>query len=183
MKELISKNSNGKIVLIFVILTSIVYLIMPIVTMPIVNQFTNGMKILDLLPGGYNFEYVTTLFSTLGEEGRHIYLYCQIPVDMVFPLLFAITNSLLISFFLKKLDLFRTPFIYLCFLPFVSGVADYSENVGIIIMLNHFPNITEFAVKTTSFFSVIKYSAITISFFVIIVLGVLLAIKSKVQKR
>lgn len=183
MKEFISKNSNGKKVLIFALITSIVYLIMPIVTMPIVNRFTNGMKILDLLPGGFNFEYVITLFNTLGEEGRHSYLFYQIPVDMVFPLLLAITNCLLISFFLKKLDLFRAPVIYLCFLPLISGVADYSENIGIIIMLNQFPDITTFAVKITSLFSVIKYSAITISFLGIIVLGILLGIKGKTQKR
>ena len=183
MKELISKNSNGKTVVIFVVITSIVYLIMPIITMPLVNQFTNGMKILDLLPGGYNFEYVITLFNTLGEEGRHSYLFYQIPVDMVFPLLFAITNSLLIVFFLKKLKQLKTPFIYLCFVPLISGVADYSENTGIIIMLNQFPDITMFAVKITSLFSVIKNFAITISFLVIIVLGILLAIKSKAQKR
>ncbi len=183
MKELISRNSKGKTVIIFVIITAIIYLIMPIVTMPIVNRFTNGMKILDLLPGGYNFEYVITLFNNLGEEGRHSYLFYQIPVDMVFPLLFAITNSLLIAFFLKKLKRLKTPFIYLCFLPLISGVADYSENIGIIIMLNQFPDITMFAVKITSLFSVIKYSTITISFLVIIVLVILLGIKGKIQKR
>ena len=177
MKELISKNSNGKNIIVLVIITAIVYLIMPIVTMSIVNQFTDGMKILDLLPGGFNFEYVITLFNTLGEEGRHGYLFYQIPVDMVFPTLLAITNCLLISFFLKKLDLFRTPVIYLCFLPFISGIADYSENTGIIIMLNQYPDITTFSVKITSFFSIIKYSFITISFVVVIVLGLLLLIK------
>jgi len=179
MKKLISKNSNGKTVTISVIITAIIYLIMPTVTMPFVNEFTNGMKILDLLPGGYNFEYVVALFNTLGEEGRYSYLCYQIPVDMVFPILLAISNSLLIAFFLKKTDIFRTPFIYLCFLPFISGIADYSENIGIIIILNQFPNITEITVKIASFFSVVKYSFITISFVLIIVLGILSGIGRK----
>jgi hypothetical protein len=178
MKEFISKNSNGKTVLIFAIITGIVYLIMPFVTMPKVIQFTNGMNILDLMPGGYDFEYANTLFRTLGEEGRHNYLFYQIPVDMVFPLLFAITNCLLIALFLKKLKRFKTPFIYLCFLPFIGGAADYGENIGIILMLNQFPDITGLAVKITSFFSIVKYSAIAISFFVIIALGIM---KAKVQ--
>ena len=182
MKELISKNSNVKTIIVFATVTGIIYLIMPIVTMPKVAQFANEMKILDLQPGGYNFEYVTTLFNTLGEEGRYIYLYFQIPVDMVFPLLFAITNCLLIAFFLKKLKLFKTPFIYLCFLPFIGGIADYSENIGIIIMLNQFPDITKFAVKTTSFFSVVKYSFVTISFMVAIILLTAVGVKYKQKK-
>ncbi|NOR73791.1 MAG: hypothetical protein GQ525_01395 [Draconibacterium sp.] len=179
MKELISKNSSGKIVLIFVIITAIVYLIMPIVTMPKVMQFANEMKILDLLPGGYNLEYVNTLFKILGEEGRYNYLYFQIPVDTIFPVLLTITNCLLIALLLKKLELFRNPFIYLCFFPLISGIADYAENIGIIRMLIKYPDITIFAVKVNSLFGIIKYTSITISFVAIIFLGVFWGIKRK----
>lgn len=183
MKELILRNSKGKRVLILVIITSIVYLIMPIVTMPKVAQFANGMKILDLLPGGYNFEYVNTLFNTLGEEGRHNYLFFQIPVDMVFPLLFAVTNCLLIAFFLKKLKQFKSPLIYLCLLPLVSGIADYSENIGIITMLNQYPDISTLTVNITSLFSTIKYTSITISFVVLIIIMAVVGVKYIKRKK
>ena len=155
---------------------------MPFVTMPKVIQFTNGMKILDLMPGGYNLEYVSMLFRTLGEEGRHNYLFYQIPVGMVFPLLFAITNCLLIALFLKKLKQFKTPFIYLCFLPFIGGVADYGENIEIILMLNQFPDITGLAVKITSFFSIVKYSFIIVSFVVILILLIAVGMKYNRKK-
>ena len=183
MKEFISKNSKGKTVLIFVIITSIIYLIMPIVTMPIVAQFANGKEILDLLPGGYSFEYVNTLFATLGEEGRHAYLFYQIPVDMIFPVLFAITNCLLIAFFLKKLGHFKSPFIYLCFLPIISGIADYSENIGAIILLNQYPDISVLAVKINSFFSIVKYASISVSFVVLIILMGFIGVKFVITKQ
>ncbi|MCK5730824.1 MAG: hypothetical protein KAH68_07105 [Draconibacterium sp.] len=179
MKELISKNSSGKNVLIFAIATGIVYLIMPIVTMPKVMQFAGEMKILDLLPCGYNLEYVNALFKMLGEEGRHHYLYFQIPVDMIFPLLLTITNCLLIALLLKKQKLFRNPFIYLCFFPLISGIADYAENIGIIRMLIQYPDLIKFDVKINSLFSIVKYTSITISFMAIIVLGVLWGVKKK----
>jgi len=177
MKELILKNSSGKTVLLLIVITGISFLIMPVVTMPKVIQFTNGMKILDLMPGGYDFEYVNTLLRTLGEEGRHNYLFYQIPVDMVYPLLFTITSCLLIAFLLNKLQQFRNPFIYLCIFPVISGIADYSENIGVAFMLNQYPDISTTIVKITSMFSVIKYTSITITFLGIIVLGIILGVK------
>ncbi len=164
MKELILRNSSGKRVLFLIVVTGISFMIMPIITMPKVIQFTSGMKILDLMPGGYDFEYVNTLFRTLGEEGRYNYLYIQIPADMVYPLLFTISSCLLIAFLLNKLQQFRNPFIYICIFPVISGIADYSENTGVIFMLNQYPDISTSIVKVTSMFSVIKYASITISF-------------------
>jgi len=66
------------------------------------------MKLLDMLPTGYNQDYVSELFRTLGENGREIYLTNQIPVDMIYPLLFGLTYSLKIkqtqiSFYLSML--------------------------------------------------------------------------------
>ena len=46
--------------------------------------FSGGMKLLDMMPLGYDMDYINTLFETLGEKGRDIYLYNQIPVDMIY---------------------------------------------------------------------------------------------------
>ena len=67
--------------------------------------FSNGMKLLDMMPTGYNSEYVYALFETLGVEGRFTYLYNQIPIDMIYPFLFGISYCLLIAYFLRKLNL------------------------------------------------------------------------------
>lgn len=101
LKKIINNNLAGTKVLVLFALTNIVYAFMLIITIPKTMRFSNGMKLLDMMPTGYDFEYINTLFDTLGEKGREVYLYNQIPVDMIYPFLFGISYCLPI--FSKKL--------------------------------------------------------------------------------
>ena len=175
--QTLEKNISGKKVLSLFILTNVVYLFMLLVTIPKTMGFSNGMKLLDMLPTGYNQEYVNELFRALGENGREIYLTNQIPVDMVYPLLFGLTYSLLLAYFLKKLNKLKSPFTYLCLLPIIAGIADYLENIGIIIMLNSYPDLTETIVNATNTSSVIKSTSTSIFFIALIVILIILGIK------
>jgi hypothetical protein len=68
--KFLEKNTSGKKILSLFILTNVVYLFMLFVTIPKTMGFSNGMKLLDMLPTGYNRDYVNELFRTLGENGR-----------------------------------------------------------------------------------------------------------------
>jgi len=175
--KILEKNISGKKVLSLFILTNVIYLFMLMVTIPKTMGFSNGMKLLDMLPTGYNQDYVNELFRTLGENGRDIYLTNQIPVDMIYPLLFGLTYSLLLAYFLKKLNKLKHPFTYLCLLPIIAGIADYLENFGIITMLNSYPDLTETTVNATNTFSVIKSISTSMFFIALIVVLIILGIK------
>lgn len=71
LRNLILKNLNGKKVLFLFVLTNIVYVTMLTVTIPEVMNFSGGMKILDMMPAGYDVKYINALFETLGEQGRN----------------------------------------------------------------------------------------------------------------
>lgn len=177
MKNIIEKHISGKKVLGLFILTNLVYAFMLIVTIPRTMVFSNGMKLLDMMPTGYNFNYVNKLFSALGANGRETYLTSQIPVDMIYPLLFGISYCALMAYFLKKINKLNTPFIYLCILPIIAGIADYFENIGIIAMLKSYPDFTETIVNATSIFSVIKSISTSMFFVALIVILILVGIK------
>src|SRR5690554_3746095 len=100
------------------------------VTIPKTMSHANGLNLLDMMPAGYNLNYVDELFDSLGEIGRETYLTNQIPVDMIYPLLFGLSYCLLLAYLLKKLKKLNAPFIYLCLLPIIAGIADYMENFG-----------------------------------------------------
>ena len=172
LTQFIEKHLSGKKVLALFVMTNIVYVFMLSVTIPRTMNFASGMDLLDMKPTGYDLNYVSELFSALGEEGRQIYLTNQIPADMFYPFLFGISYSLLLAYFLKKINRLKVPFTYLCLLPVLAGIADYFENFGIIILLNSYPDLTEIAVKTTSTFSLIK-STSTMAFFIVLILTLL----------
>lgn len=183
IKEIISKNLAGKKVLLLFVITNIIYAIMLVVTIPETMTFSNGMKLLDMMPTGYDSEYVHALFETLGVKGRDFYLYKQIPVDMIYPFLFGISYCLLIAYFLKKLNKLNTTFFYLCFLPIIAGIADYLENFGIINMLNNYPNLSPISIDTTNAFSIVKSMATTIYFLGLIITLLLFGIKIAKTRR
>ena len=169
MRQQLQKNLKGKTVLLFFILTNFVYAIMLIVTIPKVMSFSDGMKLMDMLPTGYDMGYVSTLLSTLGEEGRKTYLFHQIPMDMIYPLLFGISYSLLLAYFLNKLNRLNSSLFYLCLLPLAAGVFDYLENAGIIMMLTSYPNLSASSVTMTNFFTILKSGTTTIYFGVLLI--------------
>jgi hypothetical protein len=168
MRNLIKKNLNGRKVLLLFILTSIVYAFMLIVTIPQVMNFAGGMKILDMMPTGYNPEYVNTLLKALGEQGRYAYLFHQIPLDMIYPSLFGVSYCLVLAYFLNRLGKLETSYFYLCLLPLFAGLFDYFENIGVITILNSFPHNSVFLSQTTNLFSVLK-SAFSSVYFVILI--------------
>ncbi len=168
----IENNTSGKRVLALFILTNVVYIFMLAVTIPKTMRFANGMKLMDMMPTGYDLNYVSTLFSALGENGRLTYLTNQIPVDMIYPLLFGLSYCLLLGYLLDKLNKLNSQYIYLCLLPIIAGIADYLENIGIISLLKNYPELTEITVQTTNSFSLIK-SISTSAFFIVLIVTLL----------
>ena len=176
MRQLIAKNLDGKRILILFLLTGIIYTIMLTVTIPKVMGFSGGMKILDMMPTGYDPAYVTSLLNALGPDGRNVYLFNQIPLDLVFPGINATTFCLIFGYFFQKLGKFDSILFYICYLPLLAGLFDYLENFGIITMLNSYPNNPEILSIVTNLFSILKSSLTTIYslmlLFVLIVFGV-----------
>jgi hypothetical protein len=184
MKRLIKfingKNSGKRVFELF-ILTNAVYAFMLMFTIPKTMKSSDGMELLDMMPKGYDLNYVSELFKALGETGRETYLMIQIPMDMIYPLLFGLSNCLILAYFLNKINKLNTPFIYLCLLPIIGGIADYFENFGIIKMLRSYPNLTETTVKTTNSFTVLK--SISTSLFFIALIAILILVGFKAAKK
>lgn len=184
-QELIYNNISGKKVLILFVLTCLVYFLMLFVTIPKVMGFSGGMKIFDMMPLGYNTEYANTLLKSLGNEGRNVYLFQQIPLDLIFPFLFGMGNCLLLAYFLNKLNRLKAQSVYLCLLPVFASIFDYLENFGITTMLCNYPNLSELLVQTTNLFSISKSLLTTVYFLILIMvllaLGITWLIQSKTQ--
>ena len=132
---------------------------MLVITIPKTMGFTNGMEILD------------------------VYLHYQLPVDLVYPFLFAISYCLLSAYFLKKVNKFNSVFFYQCFLPIIGGLADYLENSGIISMLNDYSDISETVIQLISIFSIVKSITTTIFFTVLINTLLMLGLKTIKERK
>ncbi len=177
MRSLTSdKFLKGRTVLSLFIITSCVYTFMLVVTIPHVIAFSGGMPLLDMMPMGYSHDDVVRLLEALGADGRDAYLTKQIPVDMIYPGLFAITYSLIFLYFMKKAGS-STRWNFVTYLPLIAGACDYIENFFFISMVNSYPTISERTVSLASSFSVVKSGTTTVYFICLIILLVYLGVR------
>lgn len=147
-----------------------VYGFMLMVSIPAVMEYSGGLKLLDMMPLGYNETYVNQLMGNLGAEGRNAYLYQQIPFDMIYPGLFAITWCLVFAFVLKKTGKLDTPVFYFSYLPIIAGLADYLENISIITIIKTWPEISGLIYSMASIFSLTKSMVTTVFYIALIIL-------------
>ncbi|HEY0743927.1 MAG TPA: hypothetical protein VGD40_20820 [Chryseosolibacter sp.] len=172
------KSLKGKTVLTFFIITSCVYAFMLLVTIPHVMAFANGMPLLDMMPAGYSHGYVFQLLEALGADGRDAYVTKQIPVDMIYPGLFAITYLLVFRYFLNKTGSASSRWNVISLLPLIAGFCDYVENFLFINMIIGYPEISQQTVRIASIFSVAKSGTTTIYFVSLSLLLIFVGVKA-----
>ncbi len=163
---------SGPLVLSFLIISNALLFWMLSNSIAALSTFAGGMEILDLKPLGYNFDYVNTLLETLGSSGREYYLNVQLPIDFIYPFLFALAGVFFIQYLVQKNGKSNTKLNLLVLLPLLGGLSDYFENFSIIYMLTEFPDITDGMVLTSSFFSILKTIATTLYWCAALFLGV-----------
>ncbi len=168
--NLLSKYASGKNVIILLIITFSVYGFMLMVTIPNIMNYANNMELLDMQPTGYDANYAKTLFDSLGEEGRDAYLFRQIPVDMIYPFLFALTYSLLLIYLFQKGFNLSSKIKYFALVPILGGLFDYLENFSIIFMLFIYPEFSDALANTSNIFSILK-SLFTTLFFILLLIA------------
>jgi hypothetical protein len=143
--------------------------VMLLVTIPQVMFFSQGMKIFDMMPGGYDLQYVIDFLHQLGPDGRRAYLLRQIPADMLYPMLAAIAYYLLMLWLFGKLALNGKPWMYLCLVPLAAGLFDYLENFGVILMITGYPFLPAWQVGVTSAITIVKSVFYTVSYVTLII--------------
>lgn len=162
--------TNGKRVLILFILTNLIYISMLMYSLPLVSSFAPELVLFDMSPMGYSYAQAIKLLTSLGAEGRNAYLSIQLPLDFIYPGLFAVSYALLITWVFKHYLPIDSKFYFIAFIPIIAGVFDYLENTTIIMMLNSFPDISENIVTISSLFTIVK-SVATSLFFVTLILS------------
>ena len=164
MLKWLDRLASGRIVLITLTTSLSVYLVMVFLTLPHIQQLAGGLKPFDLLPQGYDIAYATSFLEHIKEEGRHFYLTKQIPLDLIYPGMFAFTFAVMWLWLLHKSADISETWAWLALLPILAGIADYIENMFIVTMLYTYPDISSVVVSAASFSTIIKSMTTTVYF-------------------
>ena len=177
----IKQRVTWRIALLFAALFGILYLLINFSSFGVAGllEVTGGASILDF-EFGFTYEKALAMLSALGADGRSFYLRKIIPLDFLFPLSYMLCYTSLIALLIKYTSL-RKPCIYLLIFPVLGMLCDWTENTGIIAMLNSYPNLHEWVVSLTSTSGIFK-AVLSAGNLLIIVVLLLLVLRKRLSK-
>jgi hypothetical protein len=123
----------------------------------------------DLQKNGYSTEQVEKFINICGDKGRTDYLRNLWTLDLIFPLLSAVSTLLLMLYCLKRIGLMKRLGL-IVLVPVVVMMADYAENIFITIIMSNYPNRMEGLVFISSICTRIKWIGINVGFIVNVIL-------------
>lgn len=138
----------------------------------------SGLAPFDMRPMGFDRADAQLLLTALGPEGRLYYLTRQIPLDMIYPGLFAMTLIYCLHWCAGRQTGHRLVRFGIV-ASIGAAVCDYAENVGIIVMLSGWPGLTDELVSIVSIFTVAKSVLTTMALCLVIGLGLFTAWRSR----
>ncbi len=154
-----------KAAIAFGIAAAIIYLLMIGTTLPQMEDMSGGVPF-DMQPFGYGVSAAVELLNALGEDGRNYYLTRQIPLDMMYPALLAVTLASMMKWF--GLSGVNTGLVRISIaLSVCAALFDYAENLGVSIMILKWPNLPHMLVQASSLATISK-SCLTVAALVII---------------
>ena len=163
--------SYGRLAIVFGVLAAVVYSIIVTVTLTRLEAIS-GLQAFDMRPLGYDPEQAVVLLEALGEEGRAYYLNRQIILDTFYPALLALALINAVRWLVSDQGLGALGrAAILC--AVAVAVFDYSENLGVLMMIQSWPDVPDGVVYASSVATILK-SFLTI-LAVALVLGVAVA--------
>jgi hypothetical protein len=132
------------------------------------QEITGGPTILDMTLTT-SPDQVYNVLGALGDAGRAFDLTRIVPLDLVFPLTYALFLSVAISWTMARWLPESSPWFLLNLAPLAAGAADYCENAGVIAMLLAYPARLDPVAMFTSAMYIVKFAFSALSFTTLIV--------------
>ena len=173
----IFSRGYGFATVVFGLAAVIVYLVMTRVTLAHLAD-ASGVLPFDLRPLGYSPKDAAELLGGLGEAGRRYYLSRQIPLDTLYPALLALTLGSAMCWFGARLPKGRMVVTGIS-LSVLTAIADYTENLGVALMILGWPDVPDLLVRATSVASTTKAISTTAAVGILIVLAAKWCVRSR----
>lgn len=171
-------HPSGIVVCYWMTAAVFIYALMILITLAKLQQMSGGTPVFDMMPMGYDRQFAQNLLTALGAEGRRYYFWRQIPLDLIYPMLFGTSFYLLATWLAHKLQALQRTLGLIALVVVAAAIADYIENIFIILMLHHYPNLSDTLVSMASIATLFKAGLQTIYFIIIIMVLLVSAIQA-----
>ena len=140
-----------------------ILLTMFLITLPYLRHFGGHAGNFDTLIWGYDADHAQAILDGLGAAGRDYYANVQLPLDMIFPAIFALSSGLILWWLTKPGRLVagtmsRVWRIAILSVHVLAAFAEYVENFGIAEMLAARRPLADSLVRVTYTATLLKFT-------------------------
>jgi len=169
----------------FILLFFLLLLLFQMVLVPMVQgkleASSGGTSLVDLL-FSYSPETAYTMVGSYGDLGRALYITFTSTADMIYPVVYSIFFSLLLTWLLHRGFKSESKWQILNVIPFGAMIFDWLENANLLILLSQFPSRTSGVAEFSSICTTLKWGFGALSIFVVL-LGFVKALSNGFKKR
>ncbi|MEW5986985.1 MAG: hypothetical protein AB1791_10165 [Chloroflexota bacterium] len=171
--------ARGRVILVFLVLEVLFNVIFQVIGTRI-RAASGGVGAIDLL-FTYTPEQVFGMVAAYGEAGRRLYAWVEVTADLVYPIVYSLFFSLLITYLFRRASISEKLTRWAGFVPLTGALFDYAENIGIVTMLLSFPAQPAAVALLSSIFTTIKWLLAGASL-VLVLAGLVLLLISRLRR-
>ena len=175
------KTSWPAIVFLLVITSLMMYLMngtQLFFSNPTIVEHSGGLTILDLRES-FSPDDAYELFTELGPAGRQAYMFLHLVPDSIFPIGYALTFAFISAWFLVRLLPLDHRLQWLCLIPLISGLADVSENLSLVICNLVYPGRIDWLVRFAHLLTKVKFGLLPIGLVFLTIIVVVWFIRNR----
>jgi hypothetical protein len=126
----------------------------------------------------YHSNDLITMAEVFGERGRAQYGISRLRFDIVYPVLYAATLSISMSWLLARLLKRERKWCFLNILPVLGAFFDLLENLFATIVFSMYPDTNAFLLWITPIFSLLKWVFLAVAVLILFDLVVLIFVQN-----
>ncbi len=145
---LLTKLATGRLIILFLFLMILInVVVLPAIYPP---------DTLDV-QSSYSPEKAYQLITSYGEAGRQYYVLIELTLDLIYPILVALTFSSLTIYLFRRIFPLDSFWQKLPLVGPLGMVVDYLENASIVTMLLSYPRRLDVVAQAANVFTVTKF--------------------------
>jgi hypothetical protein len=168
MSNTLIRLGNGRNILMLLVILVVFSLAIVAPMYDRIQTLSGGVGAIDFLIV-YAPDRAYDMIAAYGEQGRRYYATIALTLDTIFPLLLALTFSLIVASVFHRTFSREAVLQRAVLVPVAGMTADLLENIGIVTMLLSHPRKPPAVALLASAFSTVKWTAITAESVLVIV--------------
>lgn len=181
LSGLLHRYAKGWLILVLFVLDVLFNVIILPRTQAALEATSGGVGPIDL-QFFYTPEKVASMIEAYGEAGRSTYRLFELTGDILYPIIYTLFFSLLLSWLLQRAFAGDSSVRLLNVVPFGAWLFDLLENLSIVIMLSMYPSTSVLIAWAATLFTIVKW-VFAIATIVLIVFAFILAVKNRFKKQ